>query len=148
MVLREGNELKIEGTYTFKASREKVWRLLLDPKIIAGCVPGCEELKEIGPDQYEAVTRGGAKGGSMGKVSIKEKRAPEHYVVSGKGLGNSTVTVGDVSIDLEESGEQTVVKYTTDAKVGGLLASLGQKMVGGMAKMMVDQFFKKVESFL
>jgi carbon monoxide dehydrogenase subunit G len=55
---------------------------------------------------------------------------------------------GDVAIDLEEAGGQTVLKYSTDAKVGGLIASVGQRMLNGVAKMIVDQFFKKVESFI
>jgi carbon monoxide dehydrogenase subunit G len=55
---------------------------------------------------------------------------------------------GDVVIDLEESNGQTVLKYSADAKVGGLIASIGQRMLGGVAKMVCDQFFKKVESFV
>jgi len=55
---------------------------------------------------------------------------------------------GDVSIDLEEANGQTVLRYSTDAKIGGLIASVGQRMLNGVAKMMVDQFFKKMESFI
>ncbi|HEY7319573.1 MAG TPA: SRPBCC domain-containing protein [Candidatus Binatia bacterium] len=42
----------------------------------------------------------------------------------------------------------TVLKYSTDAKVGGLIASVGQRMLNGVAKMMLDQFFKKIASFM
>jgi carbon monoxide dehydrogenase subunit G len=55
---------------------------------------------------------------------------------------------GDVAIDLEENNGQTVLKYSTDAKVGGLIASIGQRMLNGVAKMMLDQFFKKIERFI
>ena len=55
---------------------------------------------------------------------------------------------GDVIIDLEESNGQTILKYSADAKVGGLIASIGQRMLGGVAKMMCDQFFKKIETFV
>jgi carbon monoxide dehydrogenase subunit G len=55
---------------------------------------------------------------------------------------------GDVAIDLEEVNGQTVLKYSTDAKVGGLIASIGQRMLNGVSKMMVDQFFKKIETFI
>ena len=47
--------MKIEGSYTFKAPRQKVWDVLLDPKMIAQCMPGCEGLKEIGPDHEFAL---------------------------------------------------------------------------------------------
>lgn len=143
--------MKIEGRYIFKAPRQTVWEVLLDPNIMAQCMPGCDGLKEIGPDQYEATMKVGiasVKGTYKGKVSIKEKQAPSHYVLSGEGSGGPGFMQGDVSIDLEEKDGATVLKYRTDATVGGLIAGVGQRMLNGIAKMMVDQFFKKMESFI
>ena len=143
--------MKIEGSYIFKVPRQRVWEVLLDPNIMAQCMPGCEGLKEVGPDQYEATMKVGiasVKGTYKGKVSIKEKQAPSHYVLSGEGSGSPGFMQGDMSIDLEEKDGGTVLNYSTDAKVGGLIAGIGQRMIGGIAKMMVDQFFKKVESFV
>ena len=98
--------MKIEGSYTFNAPREKVWQVLLDPKIMAQCMPGCEKMSEIGPDQYEATMKVGVasvKGTYKGKVAIKEKQAPFHYVLSGEGSGGPGFMQGDVSIDLAEN---------------------------------------------
>jgi carbon monoxide dehydrogenase subunit G len=118
---------------------------------MAQCMPGCESLKEVAPDQYEATMKVGiaaVKGNYKGKVSIKDKQPPSHYVLSGEGSGGPGFMQGDVSIDLEDKNGQTLLKYSTDAKVGGLIASIGQRMLNGVAKMMVDQFFKKMESFI
>jgi carbon monoxide dehydrogenase subunit G len=143
--------MKFEGKYTFKAPREKVWQVLLDPKILAQCMPGCEDLKEIGPDQYEANVKVGiaaVKGTYKAKISIKDKQPPSHYVLSGQGSGGPGFMQGDMVIDLEQKGGETLLKHSTDAKVGGLIAGVGQRMIGGIAKMMIDQFFKKMESFV
>lgn len=143
--------MKIDGTYTFNASRERVWQVLLDPKVLAQCVPGCETLNEVGPDKYEAIMKVGVasvKGTYKGKVSIKDKQAPSHYVLSGEGSGGPGFMQGDVAVDLEEKDGQTLLKYSTEAKVGGLIASIGQRMLNGVAKMMLDQFFKRMESFV
>ena len=143
--------MKIEGSYTFNAPRERVWEVLLDPNIMAQCMPGCEGMREIGPDQYEATLKVGiasVKGTYKGKVSLKDKQPPSHYVLSGVGSGGPGFMQGDVAIDLEENEGRTVLKYSTDAKVGGLIASIGQRMLNGVAKMMVDQFFKKIETFI
>jgi len=143
--------LKVDGSYTFKAPRERVWEMLLDPKIMAQCIPGCDGLREVGPDQYEANMKIGVasvKGSYKGKVSLKDKRAPEHYVLSGEGSGGPGFMHGDLAIDLEDRGDETVLKYSANAKVGGLIAGMGQRMIGGVAKMMVEQFFKKVEEFI
>jgi carbon monoxide dehydrogenase subunit G len=143
--------LKIEGTYTLNAPRERVWDVLLDPKIIAQCMPGCESMTEVGPDQYEAVMKIGiasVKGTYKGKVQLKDKIPPSHYVLNGEGQGGPGFMRGDLAIDLEEQNGKTFLKYSTDAQVGGLIAAIGQRMLNGVAKMMVDQFFKKVETFL
>ena len=108
-------------------------------------------MNEVAPDQFEAVMKVGVasvKGTYKGKVAIKDRQAPSHYVLSGQGSGGPGFMQGDVAIDLEEQGEQTLLKYSTDAKIGGLIASLGQRMMNGVAKMMVDQFFKKMETFI
>ncbi len=143
--------MKIDGSYIFNAPRERVWQVLLDPKVLAQCVPGCETLNEVGPDKYEAIMKVGVasvKGTYKGKVSIKDKQAPSHYVLSGEGSGGPGFMQGDVAVDLEEKNGQTLLKYSTEAKVGGLIASIGQRMLNGVAKMMLDQFFKKMESFV
>jgi carbon monoxide dehydrogenase subunit G len=143
--------LKIEGTYVFNAPRDRVWQVLLDPKIISQCMPGCESMNEVAPDQFEAVMKVGVasvKGTYKGKVSIRDKQPPFHYVLSGEGSGGPGFLQGDVAIDLEEQDGKTVLKYSTDAKVGGLIASIGQRMLNGVAKMMVEQFFKKVQTFV
>jgi uncharacterized protein len=143
--------LKIEGSYRFNAPRERVWELLLDPKIMAQCMPGCESMSEVAPDRYETVMKVGVasvKGTYKGKVAIKDKQEPSHYVLSGEGSGGPGFMQGDVVIDLEESEGQTLLKYSTEPKIGGLIASVGQRMLNGVAKLMADQFFKKVESFI
>jgi carbon monoxide dehydrogenase subunit G len=144
--------MKIEGSYEFNAPREKVWQVLQDPQIMAQCLPGCESMIEVGPDQYDANVKVGiaaVKGSYKAKVRIAEKQAPSHYVLSGEGSGGPGFMQGDLVIDLEENAAGgTTVKYATDAKIGGLIAGVGQRMLGGIGKMLVDQFFKKVAGFV
>ena len=45
--------MKIAGDHLFEASREEVWKALLDPKVLAGTLPGFEQLDEIGDYEYE-----------------------------------------------------------------------------------------------
>jgi len=144
--------MKIEGNYEFKAPRDRVWQVLLDPQIMAQCMPGCESMEEVAPDEFEASVKVGiaaVKGSYKAKVAIKDKQPPSHYVLSGQGSGGPGFMQGDLAIDLEDNGDgTTTLKYSTDAKIGGLIAGVGQRMLGGIGKMMVDQFFKKVEGFV
>lgn len=145
--------MKIEGTYSFRAGREKVWQALLDPAVLARCLPGCEALDETGPDQYEATAKIGiaaVKGTYKGKVRIENKRPPSSYVLRGEGTASAGFFNGQLAIELEEgeADEGTFLKYAVDAQVGGLIASLGQRMLGSVGKMIMGQFFKQVAKSL
>ncbi|HKA54754.1 MAG TPA: SRPBCC domain-containing protein, partial [Candidatus Binatia bacterium] len=47
---------------------------------------------------------------------------------------------------LTEQNGQTVLSYSGDVQIGGPLASVGQRMVDGAAKMMIGQFFTAMEA--
>jgi hypothetical protein len=49
-------------------------------------------------------------------------------------------------LDLEDQGETTLIRYMGDVKVGGTIASVGQRMIQATAKMMASQFFTALEA--
>jgi uncharacterized protein len=74
-------------------------------------------------------------------VRLEDLREPEHFriVVDGKGAPGFLKGSGD--LDLEQDGAITKVKYAGEIQVGGTIASVGQRMIQGTAKMMAAQFF-------
>jgi hypothetical protein len=64
--------------------------------------------------------------------------------VSGKGQPGFLKGSGD--IDLDEGDGLTIVSYRGDVQVGGTIASVGQRMIQGAAKMMASQFFTAIET--
>src|ERR671932_2695135 len=141
--------MKIEGTHELRAPRERVFQSLIDPAVLQRCIPGCERLERTGEDAYAATLRtgvGAIKGVFQGNVRLEEMRAPEHYriVVDGKGQPGFLKGAGD--LDLEERDGGTLVRYAGDVQVGGTLASVGQRMIQGAAKMMATQFFTSLEA--
>jgi carbon monoxide dehydrogenase subunit G len=55
---------------------------------------------------------------------------------------------GETAITLSDIPEGTKVSYSADVQVGGLIAGVGQRMLGGVSKMMADQFFNKMGQLL
>ena len=47
-------------------------------------------------------------------------------------------------MSLSDISAGTQVTYDADVQVGGLIASVGQRMLGGVSKMMLDQFFGRM----
>ena len=45
--------MEISGQHRFSAPRERVWELLLDPKILQQCLPGAEDLGNMFQFKHE-----------------------------------------------------------------------------------------------
>ena len=143
--------MKLEGTYTFNVPRDVVYKLLLSPEALKACLPGCERLEETAPDVFESVMKIGVasvKGTFTGKVQMKEKNPPAAFTMDVEGSGLAGFMKGEGRVELVDLGGKTEVKYAGDAQVGGLIAGVGQRMIGGVAKVMIGQFFKAMEEQL
>ncbi|HKP46206.1 MAG TPA: carbon monoxide dehydrogenase subunit G [Pyrinomonadaceae bacterium] len=140
--------MKLEGTHSINAPRDRVYESLVDPEVLQRCIPGCEELERTAPDTYAMTIRAGVgpiKGLFKGNVRLEDLREPEHYrlVVDGKGTTGFLKGAGD--FDLVADGEATQIQYAGDVQVGGMIASVGQRMVLSAARMMASQFFTALE---
>jgi uncharacterized protein len=136
--------VKMEGTHQLEASRERVYQCLVDPEVLQRCIPGCERLEKTAENTFAATIRtgvGSIKGVFNGTARLENLRAPEHLriVVDGKGAPGFLKGSGD--LDLEQAENGTKVSYSGDVQVGGTIASVGQRMIQGTAKMMATQFF-------
>jgi uncharacterized protein len=141
--------MKIEGTHQLQASRDRVYACLTNPQVLQRCIPGCERLEETGQNSYSATIRTGVgtiKGVFTGTVKLEDMRPPEHYQIVVEGKGTPGFMKGTGNLDLETEGENTIIKYIGDLQVGGTIASVGQRMIQGTAKMMASQFFLALEA--
>ena len=143
--------MKLEGSYEIPAPRQQVWEAFLDPERLRLAIPGCEKLDAIGPDEYKATTKVGVaavKGTFEGKVRLVDQQPPESYRLMVEGSGAPGFIRGDTVITLAESGSGTRVSYSADVQIGGLIAGVGQRLLGGVSKMMADQFFTRMSELL
>ena len=136
--------MKVQGSYAFEADIRTVWDSLLSPDTLAGCIPGCDSIAPAGEDAYEialTVRVAAVSGAYKGRVSIENKRHLESYrmVVTGSGRGGSVRGAGDLRFS--ESNGKTVVEVEGDTQVTGIVARVGQRLLGGASRMMMNQFF-------
>jgi len=136
--------MKLTGQYTLPAPPEKVWALLTDPERLAKLLPGCERLEPDGPDRFKAAVKFGLaaiSGKYAGTLEFAEKKPHTSMVMKISGKGLPGFVDGSGRIELAGKNGETEVRYTGDAQVGGMIASVGQRMIEGAAKKIVDQFF-------
>lgn len=143
--------MKLEGSYDIPVARDRVWAAFLDPEVLRQAIPGCEKLEAAGNGEYKATMKIGVaavKGTFEGKVRLFDLKEPESYKMAVEGSGGPGFIRGETQISLADAGGGTKVSYTADVQVGGLIAGVGQRMLGGVSKMMADQFFNKMGSLL
>jgi carbon monoxide dehydrogenase subunit G len=139
--------LNIASKVVLNGTPEQVWDLLMDPTVLAECLPGCEKLEVQGPDSYVAHLSLGVaaiKGKYQGRIETTEKQPHSHYKLLIQGEGTPGWVKAQMAIDLAAQGDATELAYNVDAQVGGLVASVGSRMLTGVAKMMLTDMFKQV----
>jgi carbon monoxide dehydrogenase subunit G len=141
--------MELSGDHSFNAPREKVWGFMLDPETLRQCLPGCEKLDEIGPDEYEATMKigiGAIRGTYQGRVKISNRVEPTSYTMLVEGKGPAGNVSGEGNIVLSEVDGRTLVNWSGIANVRGTLARIGGRVIQPAAKTIVGQFFNCLES--
>ena len=138
--------MKLSGTQTINAPRERVWTALNDIEALKTLIPGIESLDEVAPNTYKGVAKigvAGVKGEYTGTVTLSDIEPPERYRIAGEGKGKPGHVKGTGTIRLTEAGPSTTtLVYEGDVQVGGMIASVGQRLIEGAAKLLVGQGLK------
>jgi uncharacterized protein len=139
----------LEGTYEFDRPAGLLWNQLIDPQIVGSCLPGCEGLEPIGNDSYRVkltMSVSAISGSYEGTVEIVDKEPSRSYRLLIHGSGRSGFVRGEARLELAEEANKTIVTVHGSAEIGGLIARVGQRMLGSVSKMMMDRFFNCLQS--
>lgn len=144
--------MKVAGEYTFDAPQDLVWQALQDPDVLASVMPGGEGFEEIGENEYAGnlnVKVGPVQGKFKGNIKLEDIVAPESYkiIVDGKGAPGFVKATGSLKLT-PEGDAQTHIDYEGDAKVGGRIASVGQRLMDASAKSIIRQSLDGLNEYL
>jgi carbon monoxide dehydrogenase subunit G len=143
--------MHFEGTFSVKSKAAEVYGYLLDPNKLASCLPDLQQLDIKSTDEYVAVVKAGVsfiKGDFTMNFRVVEKNAPNHAKLTARGSGMGSTVDLEANMDLSESGGQTSIRWSADAKVGGRIASVGQRLISGQAEKIVKELFSCIQGKL
>lgn len=143
--------MKISGGATMHAPAGRVWTVLTDPAVLVATIPGCERLERAGPDRYRfaiVAKVGSIEGSYTGEISASQRQEPSSFVLTVSGAGAPGTVSTSVQVRLADTGGTTELSYDADAVIGGLIAGVGQRMLGSVANRMADEFFAAVDDVL
>lgn len=137
--------MDITGEHTIPASRQAVWEALNDPDVLRECVPGCEELEKVSDTEFNAKVRakiGPVKANFKTRIQLQDLNPPESYTISGEGQGGAAgFAKGAADVNLEDSGEETILRYSARIQSGGRLAQVGSRLLAGTTRKLANEFF-------
>ena len=136
--------MKLSGAYRFDVPRARLWATLMDTAAVGSCIPGISAFTPLGGDRYEielSVRVGIVSGSYKGTLAISDMVEPEAYRMTVQGSGGRTEIRGSGSMALADDGGGTELSFEGDVQVTGVLARVGQRLMGSVAKSQIDRFF-------
>ena len=144
--------MHFEGTFDVKAPKEKVFNMMMDPNQISHCMPDLQKLEVKSPDEFIAVVKAGVsfiKGDFTLHFTEVEKTPPTHAKLIGHGTGIGSTVDLDAVMDMADKPDGgTTMKWSADAKIGGRIASVGQRLLNGQAEKIVKGLFECLQNKL
>lgn len=138
--------MEILGQQYIAAQRQQVWSALNDPLILKACLPGCESVERVTPEEFRIVIKtaiGPLKARFQGSLKISEAKVPESCVMDFELQGGAIgFGKGSATVNLKDADQGTDLIYGAKAQIGGKLAQVGSRLIDSVAKKMADDFFK------
>lgn len=141
--------MELNGSHILNTSCDRVWSMLMDTDILTKIVPGITELEKTGENEYKAIAQikmgpvSGSFTGGLVLEDIREHKGYTLHVKQNSKIGNADATI---RIDLKHIDEvHTELIFEGGAKLSGLLARTGNRVMSGVANSLTKQFFDNFE---
>jgi len=142
--------MELQGERLIPADVQRTWKALNDPDTLKACIAGCETLERTGDNSFRsvmAVKVGPVSARFNGKLELTDVQPPRGYTMNFEGQGGAAgFGKGSSQVSLEPEGENTRLRYTAKAQVGGKMAQIGSRLVDAAARKMTDDFFSAFEA--
>jgi carbon monoxide dehydrogenase subunit G len=142
--------VRFEEQVEVRAAPAEVWDLIWDVPRMAACVPGCREAAEVEPGQrYTAVIEqnvGQFRSRFDLALRAVESQKPSRMVIAAQGTDSTTGShvTGTLTLELQGGERSTSLHLTTEVRILGKLASLGQGVIGRKTSEVVEQFARSL----
>ena len=144
--------MQVSGEHILNASPSIVWAMLMDMDTLVKVMPGISHLEKTGDNSYKStfeIKLGPVNGSFTGNLLLGDLKEPSGFTLrvsqsNTMGNANSVIKISLLPVD----NNQTAIAFDGDVKLYGLLAGIGQRVIGGVLKTLAKQFFENMEKEL
>ncbi len=144
--------MQIRGEQHLDHPREAVWEALIDPQVLAACVPGCKSFDQVSDNHYRALMQadiGPVSASFAVEIRIKDPDPPRSYCLEGSAKAPVGFGRGQADVLLEEDGQgATKLSYVAKLQLGGKLAQVGSRLLSGITRKIAANFFERFAQVL
>ena len=139
------------GEVVANVDRARAFAFVSEPRRVAGCIPGCGDLRELGPNRYAAVLTA-----NVAFISVKFNVIVEvvritppdaiEAVISGDAAGNPSRVTATAGLDLVEQGDSApLIRYRTEMALTGRLGGLGEPVFRSTSTRLAAEFAQNLK---
>ncbi len=138
--------MEIEKTFVLPAPPARAWAMLLDPQLMAACVPGMQSVEVLSPTEYTALIQvkiAFITARFKLRTTIVEQRAPAYLRTEGTGEDKSVASALKQTSELflTDLGEgRTELRTRVVVDVTGRLGTFGLSVMKTKADRMWEEF--------
>jgi uncharacterized protein len=124
--------VRVDGTRTFAAPRDVVWRVLNSPEEMAGLMPGVESFEIKDDRNWTARVKIPLGLGALAMAINFQKtdeRELEYAQLHAKGQGVGALMNMTTSFHLAEEDGGTKMDWNADVQIAGPVGSMGQRVL-------------------
>jgi carbon monoxide dehydrogenase subunit G len=141
--------VKLEHSFSVPADLDTVWAAVLDPELVAPCMPGAS-LSEVEGDSFKGTVKV-----KVGPISLQYKGAGEFLEkdeaarklvikASGKDTRGNGTASATVTVTLREDNGTTAGSVDTDLSITGKPAQFGRGLISEVGGKILDSFAERL----
>src|SRR5687768_13477265 len=135
--------MQLTGNQIVNAVPSRVWEILMNPESLAKVVPGISTLEKLSDNSFKSnlnIKIGPVSGTFSGNLLLEDVIEEKSFTIKTQqnskiGSANAAVQIKLAPVD----DKQTEVIFGGDVKLSGMLASMGQRIIGGVANTLTRQ---------
>jgi carbon monoxide dehydrogenase subunit G len=140
--------MKVQGEIKINSAIENLWNFLSRPEEVSSCFPGIKKVEKISENEYkiEGTTGiGFIKGDYRATVKFLNITPMKGYTIQARGNGLSSTMDITANIELTDNKPVTM-KYNGEVKVGGVLASIGARLMDSAVEKILQDLFQCIKN--
>ncbi len=141
----------LDGKLEIRCPLDRAFASLTNPEFMVSCIPDLQSHSILDSQHFQARVKVGiglVRGTVDMKFALADIKAPDHAKLIGDGSGAGSKMHIESVFDLGHSETGTIMTWSADSDLGGLMAGIGGPVLKGQSEKQVNEIFANIKSRL